>query len=187
MNQFKNNQNQVIIKQTNQVWSADITYIRLEKGFVYLAAIIDWHSKKILAWRLSNTMDIRLTTSVLKDALSKYKKPKIFNTDQGSQYTSCQHTDILEANNIAISMDGKGRSIDNIVIERFFRTLKYEDVYPSSYADIKEAKKGIKEYLTIYNNERLHSAIGYKTPDEVYFVNDKSMHFDAKSVWLKAS
>jgi putative transposase len=170
---FKNNNNQVVIDTpkvansgckanfpVNKVWSSDITYIKLEKGFAYLAAIIDWNTKKVLSWKLSNTMDVALTTTVLQDALSKYPKPEIFNSDQGSQYTAKEHIDILVKNDISISMDAKGRSIDNIVIERFWRTLKYEDVYPSSYTNIKEAKVGIREYIDIYNKERLLFGIG---------------------------
>ncbi|WP_255321898.1 DDE-type integrase/transposase/recombinase [Francisella halioticida] len=129
---------------------------------------MDWHSKKILAWKISNTMDTHLTTSVLKEALFKYGKPDIFNSDQGTQYTAKEHIKILSDNKINKSMDAKGRSIDNIAIERFWRTLKYENVYPASYITMKEAKVGIKEYIDIYNNERLHSSIGYMTPDEVY-------------------
>ncbi len=168
LKQFKNNKNQVVIETPNKVWSTDITYIKLEKGFVYLAAVIDWNTKKILSWKLSNTMDTTLTTSVLQLALSKYPKPDILNTDQGSQYTANEHVRILTDNNIAISMDGKGRSIDNIVIERFWRTIKYEDIYLNGYETIKEAKKGIGEFITFYNEERLHSSIEYETPDEVY-------------------
>ena len=184
---FKNDNNQVIIDTPNQVWSTDITYIKLEKGFVYLAAIIDWNTKKILSWKLSNTMDVSLTTSVLLDALSNYPKPEILNTDQGSQYTAKEHIDILVKNSISISMDAKGRSIDNIVIERFWRTLKYEDVYPSSYINIKEARVGIGEYIDIYNKERLHWALDYLTPDEAYYgcANDKC--YDAKSVLLRVT
>jgi len=169
LNAFKNDKNQVIIDTPNKVWSTDITYIKLEKGFAYLAAIIDWNSKKILSWKLSNSMDVSLTTSVLNEALLLYPKPEILNTDQGSQYTAKEHIDILVKHNISISMDAKGRSIDNIVIERFWRSLKYEDVYPSSYTNIKEARAGIEEYINIYNKERLHSALDYLTPDEVYF------------------
>ncbi len=159
LKEFKNDKNQVVIDTPNQVWSTDITYIKLEKGFVYLAAIIDWNTKKILSWKLSNSMDVSLTTSVLNDALSKYPKPEILNTDQGSQYTAKEHIDILVKNAISISMDAKGRSIDNIVIERFWRSLKYDDVYPSSYSNIKEARTGIDEYINTYNTERLHSAL----------------------------
>ncbi len=119
----------MIIDTPNKVWSTDITYLKLEKGHVYLAAIIDWNTKKILSWKLSNTMHVSLTTSVLNEALSLYPKPDIVNTDQGSQYTASAHVDILKKHNIQISMDGKGRSIDNIVIERFWRSLKYEEIY----------------------------------------------------------
>ena len=129
LKEFKNDKNQVVIDTPNKVWSTDITYIKLSKGFAYLAAIIDWNTKKILSWKLSNTMDTSLTTSVLQEALTRYPKPEILNSDQGSQYTANEHTNILNDSKIAISMDGKGRSIDNIVIERFWRTLKYEDVY----------------------------------------------------------
>ena len=187
LNEFKNEDGQVIVSKPNQVWSSDITYIRLENGYAYLAAIIDWHTKKIIAWKLSNTMDVSLTTGVLKEALALYLKPEIFNSDQGSQYTAKEHIEILRQNNISISMDAKGRSIDNIAIERFWRTLKYEDVYPSSYQTLKEAKIGIAEYIRIYNQERLHSALDYKTPDEVYYqgVNNKS--YDAKKVLLEVA
>ena len=185
LDEFKNDNNQVVIDSANKVWSADITYIKLEKGFAYLAAIIDWHTKKILSWKLSNSMDVYLTTSVLNEALSKYPKPKIFNTDQGSQYTAKEHIDILIANNISISMDAKGRSIDNIVMERFWRSIKYEDIYPSSYKTIKEAKDGIKEYIEIYNKERLHSSIGYLTPDEVYYKEINNKSYNAKDVLQK--
>ena len=187
LKEFKNDKNQVIIDTPNKVWSTDITYIRLEKGFVYLAAIIDWNTKKILSWKLSNSMDVSLTTSVLNEALSLYPRPEIVNTDQGSQYTANEHIKILVDNDISISMDAKGRSIDNIVIERFWRTLKYEDVYPSSYKDIKEARKGIDEYINIYNKERLHSSIDYLTPDEAYYncANDKC--YNAKEVLLKVA
>lgn len=168
LEEYKDDNGSVKIDKPNVVWSGDITYIKLEKGFTYLCAIIDWHTKKIISWKISNTIDVNLTTSVLKDALSKYPKPKIFNSDQGSQYTAKEHIQILKDNGISISMDAKGRSIDNIAIERFFRTLKYEDIYPKSYNTIKEAKDGIAEYINIYNSKRIHSSIGYKTPDEIY-------------------
>lgn len=168
LNAFKNGSNQVVIDKANKVWSADITYIRLERGYAYLAAIIDWYSKKILAWKLSNTIDTHLTTSLLNEALLKYDKPDIFNSVQGVQYTAKEHIKILSDSNINISMDTKGRSIDNIAIERFWRTLKYENVYPASYDTLNKAKKGIKEYIDTYNSERLHSSIGYITPDEAY-------------------
>ena len=165
---YKDNKGLVQIDKPNTVWSGDITYIKLKKGFAYLCAIIDWHTKKIISWKLSNTIDVNLTTNVLKDALLKYPKPKIFNSDQGSQYTAKEHIKILKDNSISISMDAKGRSIDNIAIERFFRTLKYENIYPKGYNTIKEARDGIGEYINIYNSKRIHSSIGYKTPDEIY-------------------
>ena len=166
---FKNNKNQVVIDTPNKVWSTDISYIRVANGFAYLAAIIDWNTKKILSWKLSNTMDSSLTTSVLNDALSNYPKPETLNSDQGSQYTCSDHISILKSNGIKISMDGKGRSIDNIVIERFWRSIKYEDIYLNSYKTIKEVRRGIEEYIDFYNNERLHSSLGYLTPNEIYY------------------
>ena len=168
LKEFKNDNNQVIVENPNQVWSTDITYIKLEKGFVYLAAIIDWNTKKILSWRLSNTMDVALTTGVLNDALAKYPAPEIFNSDQGSQYTAQAHVDILKEHGIKISMDGKGRSIDNICIERFWRTIKYEEIYLNDYRSMSELRYSIDNYIVKYNSRRLHSAIGNKTPNEVY-------------------
>lgn len=169
LSDFRDYEGRVVIEMTNQVWSTDITYIKLEKGFVYLAAIIDWHSKKILSWKLSNTMDISLTTSVLKDALAFYPKPEIFNTDQGSQYTAKAHIDILKRHDIKISMDGVGRATDNICIERFWRSIKYEEIYLNEYKNMKVLHKAISVYMNLYNKKRLHSAIDYKTPDEVYY------------------
>ena len=127
-------------------------------------------------------MDVYLTTSVLSEAIAMYGKPDIFNSDQGSQYTANEHIEILTQNNISISMDAKGRSIDNIIMERFWRTLKYEDVYPRSYNTIKEAKKGIDEYINIYNSERLHSSLDYQTPDEVYYNGDSDKVYNARKV-----
>ncbi len=166
---FRDYAGRVVIENANQVWSTDITYIKLEKGFVYLAAIIDWHSKKILSWKLSNTMDISLVKSVLDEALAFYPKPEIFNTDQGSQYTSKTHVEILKKHNIKISMDGKGRATDNICIERFWRSIKYEEIYLNEYKNIKLLNRAIEIYMNKYNKKRLHSAIGYKTPNEVYY------------------
>jgi len=170
---FKNDNNQVIIDTPNKVWATDITYIKLEKGFVYLAAVIDWNSKKILSWKLSNTMDIKLTTEVLNQALSLYPKPEIFNSDQGSQYTAQAHVNILKQHDIKISMDGRGRSIDNICIERFWRTIKYEEIYLNDYKSMSELRYSIDNYIVKYNSRRLHSAIGNKTPNEIY---DKCMN-----------
>ena len=159
---------QVYVPTPNEVWSGDITYIRTNGGFMYLAAVIDWHSKAILAYKISNSMDATLATDVLKEALTKYPKPKIFNTDQGSQYTSYEHTQILKDNDIQISMNGRGRSIDNIVIERFFRTLKHGNIYINDYQSIKELKEGVKAYMYKYNFKRFHSAIGYQKPMNYY-------------------
>ncbi len=159
---------QVYVPTPNEVWSGDITYIRTNGGFMYLAAVIDWHTKAILAYKISNSMDATLATDVLNEALSKYPKPKIFNSDQGSQYTSHEHTQVLKDNEIEISMNGRGRSIDNIVIERFFRTLKHGNIYISDYQSIKELKEGIKAYMHKYNFKRFHSAIGYKKPMNLY-------------------
>jgi len=158
----------IYVPTPNEVWSGDITYIRMNGGFMYLCAIIDWHSKAILAYKLSNTMDTTLATDVLQEALAKYPKPKIFNSDQGSQYTSKEHTDLLKKHDIQISMNAKGRSIDNIAIERFFRTLKHSNIYINDYTTIKDLKEGVKQYIHKYNYKRFHSSIDYKKPMNVY-------------------
>ena len=158
----------VCVPNSNEVWSGDITYIRMSGGFMYLAAIIDWHSKAILSYKLSNSMDTSLVTDVLQEALGKYPAPKIFNSDQGSQYASHEHTERLKNNNIQISMNGKGRSIDNIVIERFFRTLKYNCIFINEFKNVKELKDGISSYMDKYNYQRFHSSIGYQKPMNVY-------------------
>ena len=159
----------------NDVWATDITYIRLNGGFVYLVVVIDWASRKVLSWRLSNTLETHFCTEALEEALVKYPKSKIFNTDQGSQFTSDDFRGVLENHYIQISMDGKGPWVDNVLVERLWRRLKYENVYPSGYSNIKEAKKGIKEYFEFYNEERCHTALDDKTPNEVYFehINEK--------------
>ena len=158
----------VFVPNSNEVWSGDITYIRMQGGFMYMAAIIDWHSRAILSYKLSNSMDTLLVTDVLQDALSKYPAPFIFNSDQGSQYTSHAHTEILRKNNIQISMNGKGRSIDNIVIERFFKTLKYNCIFINDFMGIKDLRDSIGNYITKYNFHRFHSSIGYQKPMNVY-------------------
>ena len=156
------------ISYANQVWSTDITYVRVNGGFVYLAAVIDWYSKAILSWKVSNTMDTGLVMDVLRSALKHHGHPEIFNTDQGSQYTSLEHTEHLAKRGIKISMDGKGRATDNIAIERFWRSAKYEDIYLRSYKTMKELKLGIKEYMDFYNYNRFHQSLAYKKPMEVY-------------------
>lgn len=158
----------VKVDTPNEVWSGDITYIRMNGGFMYLAAIIDWNTRAILSYKLSNSMDATLATKVLEDALSKYPAPKIFNSDQGSQYTSHEHTQILKDHNIEISMNGKGRTIDNIMIERFFRTLKQSNIYINDYQTIKELREGINTYIHKYNFKRFHSSLDYKKPMNVY-------------------
>ncbi len=155
--------------RANQVWSTDITYIKIKGGMVYMAAIIDWYSKAILSWRISNTMDTDLVMGVLNEALSKYGKPEIFNTDQGSQYTSYIHTQTLKDNNIIISMDGKGRATDNICIERFWRSAKVEKIYLNEYFKISTLKNDVTDYMEFYNYRRFHQTLNYKKPMNVYF------------------
>lgn len=166
--QISNGSRSVYVPRSNEVWSGDITYIRTPIGFMYMAAIIDWHSKAILSYKLSNSMDASLVTSILEDALSKYPPPLIFNSDQGSQYTGSEHIKILEKYGIQISMNGKGRSIDNIVMERFFKTLKYNCIFINEFNNISELREGINIYVDKYNNRRFHSSIGYKKPMDVY-------------------
>jgi putative transposase len=156
------------INRPNQVWCVDITYIPMRKGFIYLVGIMDWYSRKILSWRISNTMDTSFCIEALEEALSKHGKPEIFNSDQGCQFTSKEFTEILLKNDILISMDGKGRAIDNVFIERFWKSLKYEEVYLKAYETVKEAIFNIGEYIWDYNNDRPHTSLGDKTPDEVY-------------------
>ena len=156
------------IQKANQVWCGDITYIPIKGGHMYLAAVLDWHSKSVLAWKLSSVMDTALATDVLKEAINRYGTPDIFNTDQGSQYTSFEHTNMLKKNKIQISMNGKGRSIDTIAIERFFRTLKYDEIYINEYSSISDLKKGIDRYINFYNFERFHSSLNYEKPMNVY-------------------
>lgn len=157
----------VEINRVNQVWSMDITYIRLGHGFVYLTAVIDWHSRYVLAWRLSNSLDAAFCVDCLKDAL-QYGKPETFNTDQGCQFTSEEFIKELLGRNIAISMDGRGRALDNIFVERLWRTVKYENVYLKGYQTIPEAQVGLREYFDFYNMERGHQSLGYKTPWGMY-------------------
>jgi putative transposase len=156
------------IERPNQVWSADITYIRLTQGFVYLVAILDWFSRYVLSWALSATLDAWFCVQALREAL-RTGKPEIFNTDQGSQFTSREWLTVLTDAGIAISMDGRGRFLDNIFTERLWRTVKYEDVYPKDYGAVDAARAGLRGYFGLYNTDRLHQALGYRTPAEVHF------------------
>jgi putative transposase len=155
------------ITRPNQVWSTDITYVRLEKGFVYLVAILDWYSRKVLSWRLSNTLDTAFCLDCLEEALSQ-GQPEIFNSDQGCQFTSQAFTGRLEAAGIRISMDGRGRALDNIFVERLWRSVKYEEIYPGVYRTVADALLGLTRYFIFYNQARPHQALGYATPSEVY-------------------
>lgn len=155
------------ITETNQVWSTDITYIPMYKGFAYLVAVIDWFSRYVLSWELSNTLDVHFCLNALDKALRK-GKPGIFNTDQGSQFTSNIYVQRILSQNISLSMDSKGRAFDNIFIERLWRSLKYEDIYLKDYRNIPELNEGLKKYFNFYNNERSHQSLNYKTPIEIY-------------------
>ncbi len=156
------------INRPNQVWSTDITYIRLARGFVYLVAVIDWYSRKVLSWRISNSMDASFCIDCLEEALRKYGKPDIFNSDQGSQFTSDRFTGVLLNEKITISMDGRGRAFDNIFVERLWRTVKYEDIYLKGYAQVDELLPGLSQYFAFYNSERPHQSLQNQTPDVVY-------------------
>jgi len=155
------------ITRTNQVWAADITYIPMAKGFHYLVAIMDWHSRYVVAWRLSNTLDADFCVEALEEALGK-GTPEVFNTDQGSQFTSEGFTGLLDQHGVRISMDGKGRYRDNIFVERLWRTVKYEEVYLKAYTDGRQAKADLDAYFHFYNTQRPHQALGYRTPAEVF-------------------
>ena len=156
------------IERVNQVWCADVTYIPMAKGFLYLVVIMDWASRLVLAWRLSNTLGADFCVEALEEALARYGRPEIFNTDQGSQFTSEDFTGTLKEHGITISMDGKGRCMDNIFVERLWRSLKYEEVYLHAYATVAEAKAGIGAWLSFYNEQRQHQSLGYRTPRQIY-------------------
>jgi putative transposase len=156
------------IERVNQVWCSDVTYIPMAKGFLYLVVIMDWVSRAVLAWRLSNTLSADFCVEALEEALSWYGRPEIFNTDQGSQFTSDEFTGTLKRHSVMISMDGKGRCMDNIFVERLWRSLKYEEVYLHAYATVAEAKAGIGAWLNFYNDERQHQSLGYRTPRQIY-------------------
>ena len=161
--------NGVKITRVNQVWSTDITYIKLKHGFVYLTAVIDWYSRYVLSWRTSTTLDRQFCIDALDEAIQKYGTPEIFNTDQGTQYTSDEFIGKLKANGIKISMDGKGRALDNVFVERLWRTVKYEEVYLKGYRNIFECKVSLRAFFERYNNQREHSSLDYNYPSEIYF------------------
>lgn len=158
----------VAVTRPNQVWSTDITYIRLERGFAYLVAIIDWYSRRVLSWRLSNTMDAAFCVDCLEEALQHHGTPEIFNSDQGVQFTSNAFTGVLKREGIQISMDGRGRALDNIFVERLWRSVKHEDIYLKGYTNMIELTVGLSEYFAFYNSERPHQSLSYRTPDQVY-------------------
>lgn len=156
------------IAKPNQVWSTDITYLPMRNGFLYLTAVIDWYSRYILSWKLSNSLDGLFCREVLIEALEKFGRPEWFNTDQGAQYTCLEFIHILEKNEVQISMDGRGRALDNIWIERFWRTIKYEEIYPKSYVDGRDALHNLRVYFPYYNEERPHSSLAYRSPGQIY-------------------
>ena len=158
----------VVIERPHQVWSTDITYLRIERGWAYRVALIDWHSRYVLAWRLSNTMDTAFCVDALTEALEQHGTPEIFNTDQGSQFTSAAFIEVLNHHHIRISMDGKGRALDNIFIERLWRSLKYEEVYLKHYQSLREAQTELSVYFRFYNTDRPHQSLDDRTPEQVY-------------------
>ena len=157
----------VKIERADQVWSADITYVPMTAGFLYLAAVIDWYSRYVIAWRLSNTLDGSFCREMLEEAL-RLGKPEVFNTDQGVQFTAAAFTGCLEGAGVAVSMDGRGRALDNVFVERLWRSVKYEDIYIRGYEAVPELDQGLGRYFGFYNNERLHQSLGYRTPAAVY-------------------
>lgn len=159
----------LMLTRPNQVWATDITYVPMARGFVYLVAIVDWFSRRVLAWRVSISLDAAFCIEALEEALARHGKPAIFNSDQGSQFTSSAFTAVLHREQIAISMDGKGRWRDNVFVERLWRSVKYEEVYLNAYASVPQARAGIGRYIGFYNAARPHSALGGRTPDQIYF------------------
>lgn len=166
------------IVRPRQVYSMDITYVRVGRGFAYLTAVVDWYSRKVLAWRLSNTMDTAFCVAALQDALETYGPPEIFNTDQGSQFTSDAFTRVLKDDKVRISMDGKGRALDNIFVERLWRSVKYEEIYIKQYQSMQETRAGLDAYFRFFNEQRPHQALNYRTPAEIH---------DANSPWPMAA
>jgi putative transposase len=172
----------LVIDRPNQVWAADITYIPIGRGFLYLVAIMDWASRAVLSWRLSNTMDSSFCVEALEEALASFGKPEIFNTDQGSQFTSSDFIGVLSNAEVRISMDGCGRWMDNVFIERLWRSLKYEDIYLKGYADGGEAKAGIAQWVAFYNTQRPHQALDHRTPMAVWREGVNGCLDDSKAV-----
>jgi putative transposase len=160
----------VKVERPNQVWATDISYIPMARGFVYLCAVIDWFTRRVLSWRLSITMETTFCIEAVEEALARHGKPDIFNTDQGSQFTSEAFTGLLKKNDIAISMDGKGAWRDNVFVERLWRTIKYEEVYLKAYASVTEARNSLSRYISFYNTRRPHQGLDGKTPDQAYFI-----------------
>jgi len=161
----------LLIDRPNQVWAMDITYIPMARGFVYLAAVIDWHTRRVLSWRVSITMEADFCIEAVEEALARHGKPEIFNTDQGSQFTSAAFTGLLNDNAVQISMDGRGAWRDNVFVERLWRSVKYEEVYLRAYESVAEARASLGRYLTFYNAKRPHSSLAARTPDEAYFAH----------------
>ena len=159
----------LVVDRPNQVWAMDITYIPMARGFVYLAAVVDWFTRRVLSWRLSITMDVDFCLEAVEEALERHGRPEVFNTDQGSQFTSSDCTGLLQRHGIAISMDGKGAWRDNVFVERLWRSVKYEEVYLKAYDSVGEARTSLGRYLSFYNQRRPHSSLGGRTPDEAYF------------------
>jgi putative transposase len=159
------------VTRSNQVWAMDITYIPMARGFVYLTAVVDWFSRKVLSWKLSITMDVGFCIEAVEEAMARYGRPEIFNTDQGSQFTSQEFTGLLIKNSIQISMDGKGAWRDNVFVERVWKSVKYEEVYLKAYANVPEARASIGKYLDFYNGKRPHQSLGRQTPDQAYFIS----------------
>ncbi len=159
----------MVIDTPNKVWATDITYVPMKHGFMYLVAIMDWHSRKVLSWRISNTLDSDFCVSALEEAIGKFGTPEIFNTDQGAQFTAKIFTDVLESHDIRISMDGKGRCLDNVIVERLWWTVKYHFLYLWAFENGADLRKGLNKWFNFYNQERSHQSLDEKTPDDVYY------------------
>jgi putative transposase len=177
----------LLIDRPNQVWCADITYIPMARGFVYLVVVMDWFSRRVLAWRLSITMETDFCVEALQEAMARHGQPEIFNTDQGVQFTSATFLNELETRGVRVSMDGRGRFLDNIFIERLWRSLKYEEVFIKAYGTVPAARAGIGDWLRFYNNERPHQSLGYLTPRAVYEASPACGYMDNALVALRCT